>query len=49
VWPRLRPLARGTFLLSMAVCLAVSASVILRWEDIGPTYRNMDREVTFFP
>ena len=49
VWPRLRPLARGTFVLSMAVCLAVSASVILRWEDIGPTYRNMDREITFFP
>jgi 4-amino-4-deoxy-L-arabinose transferase-like glycosyltransferase len=49
VWPRLRPLARGTFALSLTTFVVMAGYIVLSWEDLWPAFHNMDRTNAFFP
>lgn len=49
VWPSLRPIARATFILSVVATFVLSSAVVMRWEDIGESYRNMDHGPPFYP
>ncbi len=49
VWPRVRPLARTTFALSLAAFVGISGYVVVAWEDLWPAFHNMDHTNTFFP
>lgn len=49
VWPRLRPLARTTFAISLATFVVMASYIVISWEDLWPTFHNMDHTTMFFP
>lgn len=49
VWPRLRPLARTTFALSLATFVVMASWIVIAWEDLWAEFHNMDHTSTFFP
>ena len=49
VWPRLRPLARTTFVVSLATFVVMASYIVISWEDLWPAFHNMDHTNMFFP